>query len=66
MKKLIAVLSISGFLFACNDTGKSDDSKKDTTNSKISSAAAPAARMAADSSIKADSTTLPKDTATKK
>jgi len=60
MKKLLIVLGFAGLISACNDSGKSDDSKKDTSHSSLNSPApatltADKSKMAADSTIKADS-----------
>jgi len=70
MKKLLIVMTFAGLISACNDSGKSDDSKKDTSNASINAApatlTADKSKMAADSTIKADSNKYKTDTSAKK
>lgn len=69
MKKLLIVFTFAGLISACNDSGKSDDSKKDTTNKSINAPAtltADRSKMAVDSSMKADSAKPKMDSGAKK
>jgi hypothetical protein len=70
MKKLLIVMAFAGLISACNDSGKSDDSKKDTSNATLNAApatlTADKSKMAADSTMKADSIKNKMDTSGKK
>lgn len=62
MKKLFAILAVAGVLVACNDSGKQEEPKADST-ATAAPAPAPVDSTATpkDSTVK-DSTAAPKDT----
>lgn len=58
MKKLFAILAVAGVLVACNDSGKTEEPKQDTTAIQAPPAPAPADSTA--TPAPADSTATPK------
>ncbi|MBO9572937.1 MAG: hypothetical protein J7497_12145 [Chitinophagaceae bacterium] len=66
MKKLFAIMAVAGILVACNDGGKQEEPKGDSTATAAPAPAAPDSTATPKDSTVKDSTAAPKDSAAAK